>query len=74
MNLCFTLQKASFEFYNCVFYHTQLNLLNELKFELRGPPWDHVSEIILKKDQLEAEIWPFKQTYLPSIPKGNFSQ
>ena len=30
-----------------------------LNFAVRGPPKDHVSERILEKDQLEAEIWPF---------------
>ena len=30
-------------------------------FAVRGPPKDHVSEGILEKDQLEAEIWLFSK-------------
>ena len=30
-----------------------------LLFAVRVGPGDHVSERILEKDQLEAEIWPF---------------
>ena len=38
----------------------------EYKFAVRGLPRDYVSERILEKDQLEAEILPFWQTYLYS--------
>ena len=60
-----------------VLNHSRRDLLNVMDFEylqLGGLPRDHVSERILEKDQLEAEIWPFWQTYLISIQKGNFTQ